>query len=212
MGVFLKKKLEHAALGVWEINETVDQLLKGVNLSEQEMKHYSYLRSDTRRKQWLSYRLVIPHLVSIGEIGGIEYDEHGKPYLNSGIKHISVSHSGKFSALIASATHPVGVDIEQVSPKIHKIAHKFLNKNELKIVFSKNALEGLFVLWAAKEALFKLFGNRNLNFKESITIHPFEFEGEGGFSGEITHDGNTTQYYLQYMMVEDYVLVFSVNN
>ena len=64
MGFFFKKKLDRAALGVWEITESVEQLLNGVNLSEKELLHYSYLRSDSRRKQWLSYRLVLPHIVN----------------------------------------------------------------------------------------------------------------------------------------------------
>jgi len=212
MGFFFKKKLDRAALGVWEITESVEQLLNGVNLSEKELLHYSYLRSDSRRKQWLSYRLVLPHIVNIGELTGIEYDEHGKPYLNNGIRHISISHSGKFSALIASPTSPVGIDIEQLNPKIFKIAHKFLNNSELRIVFSKNAMEGLFVIWAAKEALFKLFGNRNLQFKDNITIHPFEFEGEGIITGEINNQEETTIYQLHYMMLQDYVMVFSAKN
>ena len=41
MSLLLKKKLEDAALGVWEISETVEQLWKSVNLSEQELKYYS---------------------------------------------------------------------------------------------------------------------------------------------------------------------------
>jgi len=212
MGFFFKKKLDRAALGVWEITESVEQLLNGVNLSEKELLHYSYLRSDSRRKQWLSYRLVLPHIVNIGELTGIEYDEHGKPFLNNGIRHISISHSGKFSALIASPTSPVGIDIEQLNPKIFKIAHKFLNNNELRIVFSTHAMEGLFVIWAAKEALFKLYGNRNLQFKDNITIHPFEFEGEGIITGEITNQEETTIYQLHYMMLQDYVMVFSAKN
>ena len=212
MGFFFKKKLDRAALGVWEITESVEQLLNGVNLSEKELLHYSYLRSDSRRKQWLSYRLVLPHIVNIGELTGIEYDENGKPFLNNGIRHISISHSGKFSALIASPTSPVGIDIEQLNPKIFKIAHKFLNNSELRIVFSTHAMEGLFVIWAAKEALFKLYGNRNLQFKDNITIHPFEFEGEGIITGEITNQEETTTYQLHYMMLQDYVMVFSAKN
>jgi len=212
MGFFLKKNLGEAALGVWEINESVEELWEKVNLTELELKYYSFLRSNTRRQQWLSYRLILPHLVSVGENTGIEYDEFGKPYLNNGLRHISVTHSGKFSALIASPTKNVGIDIEQMSPKIFKVAHKFLNSKELRIVFSSNAMEGLFVIWAAKEALFKLCGRRNIQFREDIRIFPFEFKGQGTLQGEIYNNGSSKVYQMSYLTIENFILVFAVEN
>lgn len=212
MSLFLKKKLTNAALGVWEINETVEELWKTVNLSEQELKYYSYLRSDTRRQHWLSYRLILPHLIRPGELTGIEYDEYGKPFLNNGIRHISVTHSGKFSALIASTSKSVGIDIEQMSPKIFKVAHKFLNDCELRIVFSSHAMEGLFVIWAAKEALFKLHGRRDLQFREHIRIFPFEFQGQGTIKGEIMGKESTKIYEVSYQTLENYILVYAVDH
>jgi len=212
MGFFLKKKLDEAALGVWEINESVEELWEKVNLTDFELKYYSYLKSNTRRQQWLSYRLILPHLVSVGENTGIEYDEFGKPHLNNGLRHISVSHSGKFSALIASPNKNVGIDIEQTSPKIFKVAHKFLNSKELRIVFSSNAMEGLFVIWAAKEALFKLGGRQNIQFREDIRIFPFEFQGQGTLQGEIINNGSSKVYQLSYLTIENFILVFAVDN
>ena len=210
MSLFLKKKLEDAALGVWEINETVEELWKSVNLTEQELKYYSYLRSDTRRQHWLSYRLILPHLIRPGELTGIEYDKDGKPHLNNGVRHISVSHSGKFSALIASGSKNVGIDIEHMSPKIFKVAHKFLNDCELRIVFCSHAMEGLFVIWAAKEALFKLHGRRDLQFREHIRIFPFEFQGQGTIKGEITGKDERKVVEISYQTLEDYILVYVV--
>jgi len=211
MSLFLKKKLANAALGVWEINESVEELWKSINLSEQELKYYSYLRSDTRRQHWLSYRLILPHLITPDELTGIEYDEFGKPYLNNGLRHISVSHSGRFSALIASTSNNVGIDIEEMGPKIFKVAHKFLNDCELRIVFSSHAMEGLYVIWAAKETLFKLHGRRDLQFREHIRIFPFEFMGQGTIQGEITGKEFTKLYEVNYQTLENYILVYAVD-
>jgi len=215
MGLYLKKIVDDTALGVWEINEPLEDLWKSVNLSEKELKYYSMLRSDTRRQHWLSYRLILPHLISDHEISGIEYNEFGKPFLSLkqdfGMRHISVSHSGKFSALIASNTHNVGIDIERISPKIFKVAHKFLNSRELRIVFSNNAMEGLITLWAAKEALFKLHGRRDLEFKENFQILPFEFKGNGTLKGEIIGRGKSSIHELSYMTIEDYVIVHAID-
>jgi phosphopantetheinyl transferase len=210
MSLFLKKKLNDATLGVWEIKESVEELWKSVNLTEQELKYYSYLRSDTRRQHWLSYRLILPHLLKVDELTGIQYDESGKPFLNNGLKHISVTHSGRFSALIASTKKSVGIDMEQMSPKIFKVAHKFLNDCELRIVFSEYAMEGLYVIWAAKEALFKLYGKRDIQFREDIRIFPFEFLGQGTIKGEITGKDETRFYEISYQTLENYILVYAV--
>lgn len=211
MSLFLKKKLHNAALGVWEINETIEELWKGVSLSEQELKYYSYLRSDLRRQHWLSYRLILPHLITPGELTGIEYDEFGKPRLNNGLRHISVTHSGRFSALIASNTNNVGIDIEEMSPKIFKVSHKFLNDCELRIVFSSFAMEGLYVIWAAKETLFKLYGRRDLQFREDIRIMPFEFSGQGTIQGIITAKDFSKSYEVNYQTLDNYILVYAVD-
>ena len=211
MSLFLKKKLEDAALGVWEISETVEQLWKSVNLSEQELKYYSYLRSDTRRQHWLSYRLILPHLIRPGELTGIEYVQDGKPLVIYGLRQISVTDSGIFSALLASTRIIVGIVIELMSPKIFKVAHKFLNDCELRIVFSSHAMEGLFTIWAAKEALFKLHGRRDLQFREHIRILPFEFQGQGCIQGEIIVKDEPRVYEVCYQTLEDYILVYAVD-
>ncbi len=212
MSLFLKKAFDQAALGVWEINEEVEELYANVELSEQEKVHFSLLKSPLRRQHWLSYRLILPHLVKVGEPTAIEYDENGKPYLNNGARHISVSHSGKFSALIASPTKSVGIDIECMKPKIFRLAHKFLNRKELKQVFSKHAMESLYLVWAGKEALFKLYGKRNLRFREHIRIFPFKYKGKGSISGEIRTPDFQRTYTINYETIENYILVYAIDN
>ncbi len=211
MSLFLKKALNDAALGIWEINEDVDELYAKVQLSDQEKEHFALLKSPQRRQHWLSYRLILPHLVNQVELTPITYDENGKPILSNGIRHISVSHSGKFSALIASPTKSVGIDIECMQPKIIRIAHKFLNRKELKQVFSKHAMESLYLIWAAKEALYKLHGKRDLQFRENIRIFPFRFKGEGTIMGEIRTPIYNKAYTINYQVIENYILVFAVD-
>ncbi len=217
MALYLKDISDESSMGVWEINEPLEDLWKGVNLSVEELEYYSKLRSDTRRQHWLSYRLILPHILSRQDISGIKYDQYGKPYLSlkdlkneEGIHHISVSHSGRFSALIASGKHNVGIDIERISPKIFKVAHKFLNPRELRIVFPNYAMEGLITLWAAKEALFKLYGRRDLEFRENFQILPFDYKGEGTLQGEIIGRDKTSLYNLKYITLEDYIIVYAV--
>lgn len=211
MSLFLKRVNRDAAIGVWEIKETVEELYDQVTLSDQERHYFSLLKSPLRQQHWLSYRLILPFLVREGEMSTIEYDEYGKPHLNNGVRHISVAHSGKFSALIASPSKNVGIDIELMHPKIFKVSHKFLNDQELSQVFSKNAMESLYLIWGAKEALYKLYGKRDLMFREHIRIFPFQFEGKGCIFGEIGHVGQQKTYSIHYERIEDYLLVYTID-
>jgi phosphopantetheinyl transferase len=213
MSLFLKRFTRDAAIGVWEISESVEDLYAQVTLSDQEKEYFSCLKSPLRQQHWLSYRLILPYLIRQGELSTIEYDEYGKPHLNNGVRHISVAHSGKFSALIASPSKNVGIDIEQMHPKIFKVSHKFLNDRELTQVFSMNAKESLYLIWAAKEALYKLYGKRDLLFREHIRIFPFHFHGKGSIFGEIiSGNGAQKSYRIQYETINDYILVYAVDN
>lgn len=212
MSLFLKKIVDNAALGVWEINESVEELYDRVNLSQQEQVYFSQLKSPVRKQHWLSYRLILPHLVAPQELSAITYDEYGKPQLNNGVRHISVSHSGKFSTLIASPRKSVGIDIEKMDPKIFGIAHKFLNNLEITQVFSEKTLETLFLIWAGKEALYKLYGKRDLLFRENIRIFPFRFQGQGTFYGEIYMPGFKKIFTLYYQTIDNYILVYAIDN
>ena len=212
MGLFYKKVIKNASIGVWEINETVEELYQKIKLSDREEQTFENLTTVSRKRHWLSYRLILPYLVKPEELSAIDYDEYGKPYLNNGVRHISVSHSGKFSALIVSPNRSVGIDIEEVDPKIFNIAHKFLHSNEVPNSVGKNALQKLYIIWAAKESLYKLYGKKNIMFRDNIRIYPFNFKGYGEVRGEISSDEICKTYDLFYQTLEKYILVYSVDN
>jgi len=212
MGLYLKKAFPHSAIGIWEITESLEEIYSKVKLSSQEEKIFSCLKSPVRKQQWLSYRLILPYLVKPKEMSSIEYDEFGKPFLNNGVRHISVSHSGKFSALIASTKHSVGIDIEKIQPKIVKLAEKFMNKYELDQIPNKYEIESLYLVWTSKEAIYKLYGKKDIFFKEHINIFPFEFKGQGTIMGEINTKDFKKQLSIQYQVVENYLLAFTIDN
>lgn len=61
---------------------------------------------------------------------------------------ISVSHSRSLAALAVS-DRPVGIDIEAPSPKLERVAERFLSPEELA------SIPNLLRAWTAKEAAFK---------------------------------------------------------
>jgi phosphopantetheinyl transferase len=104
------------------------------------------------------------------------YDEFGKPHLHDG-KHISITHSHQFSAIILS-DEVVGIDIELQREKIIRIADKFadtefsyLEPNE-KIEYIRK----LTVIWGAKEAIFKIRNEKGISFKDHIKVNAFEIK------------------------------------
>lgn len=211
MSLFLKKNVKDASIGIWEISESVDELYAQISLSPEEEQIFSALKTPQRKQHWLSYRMILPYLVREDELSAISYDEYGKPYLNNGVRHISVSHSGKFSALIASPVHSVGVDIERMDNKISKVAHKFLNDREMIEAGHSFSVESLFAIWGAKETLYKLHGKRDILFREHIYIAPFIPQQEGVVYGTIQTDKGDKSFPVYYQMLDGYVLTYAID-
>ncbi len=210
MGLLFTKYIPNARLGIWEITETTEELYRQARLTPSEQDFYKQLKSPLRQKHWLSYRLILPHLAEPDAVSGIAYDEFGKPYLENGAGQISVAHSGKYAVFIISKTNRVGIDIEAIQPKIVRLTHKFLTKEEMEYKFASRTTESLCVIWCAKEALYKLHGGRGLVFSEHIHINNFTFTGNGNLTGYVTHEHNRTKYRLFYESLDDYILVYTI--
>ncbi len=208
MGLLLKKQIPNAILGIWEILESSQELFSLSNLNEKEQDFYRSLKSDLRKKHWLSYRLLLPLLAPDLQNRSIEYDECGKPFLSDNRYQISVSHSGKFAALILSDNSFVGIDIELMQHKIMKLTKKFLSPQELQYDFGAQEKESLYVIWCAKESLYKMHGKRDLSFKQHIIIDPFSFNGHGSVTGRIHTEKTKKSHQLFYETLNDYMLVF----
>jgi len=212
MGLYFKKELPRAVLGIWEITEPLEEICSKVKLSREERKIFSCLKSHARKHQWLSYRMILPYLVKPKDMSSIDYDNCGKPFLNNGVKHISVAHSGKFSALIASTKHSVGIDIEKIQPKIVHLTEKFMNNHELDQISSRHEIESLYLVWTSKEAIYKLYGKKDILFKDHINIFPFDFKGHGTIIGEINTPDFKKQLSIQYSVIENYLMAFTIDN
>ncbi|MEP2668222.1 MAG: 4'-phosphopantetheinyl transferase superfamily protein [Cyclobacteriaceae bacterium] len=167
------------------------------------------LVSPQKRLEWLSGRLLIRHLAnSLGlSYQGIEKDIFGKPFLKNLDYHISLSHSYPYVAAQINPSHSVGIDIEQPKEKLLKVAPRILNPVEL-----ENAGTDIIkhcIYWSAKEALYKIYGKRGLLFNNNLSVEPFELEETGLLKGWIKTGENNVFAELQYIVHEEYVLVYS---
>ncbi len=210
MPLYLKKDLRHARLGIWEITETPGELYQMASLSSHEEAFYARLKTETRKKHWLSYRLLLPKLLPAHAVSGISYDKFGKPFLDNGAGHISVAHSGKFAALIISEHYQAGIDIEHIQNKILSLTHKFLTGREQEYRFPTAVRESLYVIWCAKEALYKLHGQTGLQFSKHLEVDPFVYTGNGRVKAHIRIGETHRIMELFYETIEDYMLVYTV--
>jgi 4'-phosphopantetheinyl transferase len=195
-------------IGIWEITEDSTSLESMAVLSVEEKSLLATFRNETRRRHWLSYRLIIGHMLGHGK-ASVHYLESGKPFIKNLEGHISVTHSGSYSAVIYNAKCRVGIDVEQIKPRIENVAGRFLCEKELKVIAPKQRLEHLVSLWAAKEALFKLWGKEEVDFRDHLFVEAFAPQANHSAIGYVRHNGSEGRFTLHFSRVSDYVLVWT---
>jgi 4'-phosphopantetheinyl transferase EntD len=67
----------------------------------------------------------------------------------------------------------VGIDVERISQRVHKIKNYFLRDEELVLLGQEN--EALILAWSAKESIYKWFGEKHLGYKSQLCIRSIDF-------------------------------------
>ena len=198
---------DHTILGLWEITESLEWLQSNVKLSKLELEHFQHFKVEERKNQWLAYRHLLREMAK-GEHLRIEYDKIGKPLITDSHLHISVSHSGRYAAAIIHKQKPVGIDIERVSTRILKVEDRFLSDMERASLDPDQKLDKLCIYWCAKEALYKMHGQKAIDFKEHLLIDHFPVHHQGELKGKIQKEDFKQSYQLQFMRIDDYYMVY----
>lgn len=209
--VFNKNIDENTILAVWKIEETEEQLLSGLQLKQHELDFISSLNNGKRLLHWLSTRVLLRTMLNTSEYIDCQMDEHGKPFLPNLDYHISLSHSYDYAAVIIGKNRKVGVDIELIKHKIKSIKHKFLSDIELAQKQIGDNINGLYVCWCAKEAIYKWNGRKGLEFKQDMHIKPFKLKAEGSLSALVDLPEGTRELSVNYFKTSDgYMLGYVV--
>ena len=198
----------NSTIGIWKITESLEALESMMTLTGSEREIYREFLHESRKKQWIAYRLVIKKILANHRLE-ICYDKFRKPYIRDSHVHISVSHAGDMAAVILSGNARVGIDIEEPLPRILKVTDKFLNEKELHYEGLRGDIQRLTCFWAAKEALYKLHGTKNLDFRKQIHIHDFSFSPPGSFTGKIETGRNGDEFHLYYERYGEKLLVYT---
>ena len=191
---------------IWKIEEPLQVLKLGIELTDKSQTRLDSMKSELHQRGFLSIRHL---LAAFGYVDNdLVYDQHGKPHLKDG-KHISITHSYHFSAVIISDSNPVGIDIEKQRDKIVKIARKFTPIQEYRTIANHDALVSkLTIVWGAKESLYKIYGKKKLLFIKHIFIEDFLFDDQKT-TGEISYDGEVSNYTIPFLEFEGFTCVYA---
>jgi 4'-phosphopantetheinyl transferase len=211
MPLIFKEKFQGDCLfGIWEINETYEELASVVHLFPGEKERLFGFTSEARKIEFLSVRILLKAL--IGVCGPIVYSDHKKPYLHQSNYRISVSHSKKLTSIMLSKTKKIGIDLEYMSHKISKVQHKFINEDEYITSDESKKKYHLYIHWCAKEALFKICDKQDINFRRNLTIEPFEPSEYGIIYGWVDNKFWHDKFELNYFTINNYVVVYCYKN
>ncbi|MBN2274169.1 MAG: 4'-phosphopantetheinyl transferase superfamily protein [Bacteroidales bacterium] len=208
MALILNEHLEsECQLGIWEIQEDYDNLLHRLVLLPEELEIVENFRNYERKLEWLSVRVLLNEMTE-RELG-ITYDGNRKPYVKGNYYNISISHSKDLTAILLSQKKRVGIDMEYMSHRISRIAHRFINSDEIITEDPELNTFHMYIHWCAKEALYKICDKQDIQLKENITIEPFFPKPQGSLTGWVRNRLRNDLFVLEYMKIDNYVVVWS---
>lgn len=209
MAILIKEYIEEdCLLGIWDITESLDELISKVTLQPDEIEILNSFGNEPRKIEWLSVRVLLRELTAKELI--IIYNDNNKPFIKGNTYQISISHSHNFSSIMLSRNRRVGIDLEYMSHRISKIANKFINENEVITTDESLRRLHLYIHWCAKEALYKICDKQGINFKSHLTIEPFQPREKGELKGMVQNNYRSDSFKLNYLTINNYIIVYTI--
>lgn len=191
---------------LWKITEDFNELFQNASLKDISLTRLKGMKSESHQKGFIAVRILFQ------EAGysdfDLYYDEFGKPHLNDG-KHISITHSHDFSAIVISDEN-IGMDLEQIKDKVLRLAPRFMDVSHLEGLSEIDKMRKATVVWGVKEAIFKLKNEVGISFIDHIMESPFLLS-DGKCTAEL-HFNNVIQHYdIGFEEVDNYALVWAID-
>lgn len=171
-------------LGVWKITEPEDEFMSRLATSPWIDNMLEGVSHPIKRLEYLASRFLTEHLARQLQLPffGIHKDSHGKPHPLTGKNpndsfsgpgfFLSLSHSFPYAASCIHKKKAVGIDIETPKEKFLKVRHKYLNEQEL--AQAGDDIEKLCLMWAVKEALYKMNGKNAVSLRDDMYVKHVE--------------------------------------
>lgn len=205
MPLVYKIEQRNFKLGVWEINESEEFFIE-------QLGFCSLKKSSLQRLQYLAARLILKKLEPSFRFDKIRDYKDEKPTDSSNLFNFNLSHTGKYAVAMLSKTDSVGTDVEHISPKILKIQSRFLNTEEINLIYCctlEQQTEVATLFWTVKETVLKRIGDRNFDYLNDITIDDFELVDNGLIQMRIKNY-SISNLEIRYFKIQDYWLSYCI--
>ena len=156
-------------IAVWQIEESPHFFLNKMHL-EAIQKPLAAITNEKKQLEYLSSRYLVQHLAGDEHLSHLTKDKSGKPVFAEKATGISISHSATHAAVLLSNNFNCGIDIETITPRVKRIASRFLSEEELSFVDADTETEQLTLFWSAKETVFKWYALGELSFSNQIQL------------------------------------------
>jgi 4'-phosphopantetheinyl transferase len=209
-------------LARWQITEDEPTLRQQLHLSHEEVVDLERIAHPGQRLEWLACRVALKMLIKDAGFPymGLVKDEYGKPHLGSAVSgestpgestpgtflpgestlgHISLSHTPGWAVAVWHHERPVGVDVEPVRDQFVRVVPRVLSAAE--IADANGQPDRLAVYWCAKEAMYKLYGKRQLTFREHLLVEPFATDATY-LTGHVSLPEKTTTVQIRCLRLE----------
>lgn len=194
-------------LALWSLTEPMSFFEEKVVLSEFDKQHIRTIKSESRKKEWLAVRMLLHEV--LGFWPQITYTENGRPLLQNHTRHLSISHTRSMVGILLSKNYNVGLDIEDSSRNVEKVATRFLSEKELNYVSHLNMVNGRILFWCAKESVFKAVNEPNVLFSKQI--HIGEIEDQKRMSARyISGTKEEYTFVINFEKIDDHFVVWLV--
>ncbi|MCF8255566.1 MAG: 4'-phosphopantetheinyl transferase superfamily protein [Bacteroidia bacterium] len=197
-------------LAVWHITESIEEmrLNLGENLIEKD-KEKKLVQANARH--YLASRILLTNLFPAQTIELLK-NQNNKPslFLNQQEWSISITHSFDYAAILIQENGHLGIDIERIDPRITRVKQKFMNEAEKEFAGAENQIAEQVLIWSAKETLYKVYGNKELDFKNNLYIEPFVLAQQGSIQTRISKEDFTQNCEVNFFQVDNYYLTYSI--
>ena len=157
---------EHTKAAIWKIEEDESFFIAQTGLTSDK-------KNEVKRLEHLAGRFLLKHLLPHFELEKINISPLGKPYLVEEPLHFSITHSFPYIGVAIDYEKEIGIDVQTIQERIHRLQHKFLSPQEQLLCEDKTGK--ITLAWAAKEAAFKRYGLGAIDFIQHMPITQMDF-------------------------------------
>jgi 4'-phosphopantetheinyl transferase len=199
-------------LAIWFINESNQELLNTIGNNYNEANYHQRIQQANVR-HFLASRIILTQLFPEKNIV-LYKNEFNKPFLQIDEQpfHISITHSFDYAAVLVAPNSLLGIDLERIDPRIGRVKKKFMNEQEWNFAGEDSQIAEQTLIWSTKETLYKLYGQKELDFKENLLISPFTIEENGVLNTQITKGKIALNIEVQYQKINNYWLTYTSQN